>query len=193
MAVCIQNRLVNVHLICNLFQLSLIHILCHSAVLLQRIYDGSYGRSLLADGDINTLYALTLLVDDGVDGNCGLTCLSVADNQLTLSASDRNHGIDCLDSGLKRGIYGFTGNNAACHTLDFAVGIRLHGSLAIDRLTQRIYNTSQQRIARRNLNYMSCCPDLITLTDAARTKQYSTYVVLLQICLLYTSGCIQSA
>ena len=28
---------------------------------------------------------------------------------------------------------------------------------------------------------MSCCPDLITLTDAARTKQYSTYVVLLQI------------
>ena len=60
-------------------------------------------------------------------------------------------------------------------------GIRLHGSLAIDRLTQRIYNTSQQRIARRNLNYMSCCPDLITLTDAARTKQYSTYVVLLQI------------
>ena len=28
---------------------------------------------------------------------------------------------------------------------------------------------------------MSCCPDLITLTDAARAKQYSTYVVLLQI------------
>ena len=42
----------------------------------------------------------SLLVDDRIDRNRCLTGLSVTDDQLTLSTSDRHHGIDCLDTGL---------------------------------------------------------------------------------------------
>ena len=52
----------------------------HSAVLLKSLNNGSNRRSLLADGHIDTVNALAPLVDDGIDGNRRLTCLTVADN-----------------------------------------------------------------------------------------------------------------
>ena len=71
------------------------------------IYDRCYRRTFLADSYVDTVYGVACLVvgtlvDDGIDGNCGLTRLTVADNQLTLPAADRNHGIDSLQTGLQR-------------------------------------------------------------------------------------------
>jgi hypothetical protein len=59
-------------------------------------------RVLLADGDVDALHALTLLVEDRVDGDGGLARLAVADDQLALAAADRRHGVDGLDAGLQR-------------------------------------------------------------------------------------------
>ena len=58
------------------------------------------GRCFLTDGNVDTVNALTLLVDDGIDRDGGLTGLTVTDDQLSLSAADRNHGVNCLDTGL---------------------------------------------------------------------------------------------
>ena len=73
----------------------------HSTVLLQSLNKSSYGRCLLTDGNINTINWFsclkeTLLVDNGINGNSGLTRLTVTNNQLTLSTTNRNHGVDSL-------------------------------------------------------------------------------------------------
>ncbi len=46
-------------------------------------------RALLADRDVDAGDVPALLVDNGVDRNGGLSGLTVADDQLTLSAADR--------------------------------------------------------------------------------------------------------
>lgn len=41
-----------------------------------------------------------LLVDDGVDGDGGLAGLTIADDQLTLTTTNRHQGVHGLDAGL---------------------------------------------------------------------------------------------
>ncbi len=72
------------------------------AVLSEGLADVGNRGGLLADGDIDADHALAALVDDGVDGNSGLTGLAVADDELTLTAADRHHGVDSQDAGLHR-------------------------------------------------------------------------------------------
>ena len=93
---------------------------CHCAVLCQSLHDICYGRCLLTDCNVNTVYALPLLIDDRIDRDCCLTGLSVADDQLTLSSSDRNHGVNRLDTRLKRCVNRLTGDNARCDSLDLS-------------------------------------------------------------------------
>ena len=78
--------------------------------------------------------ALALLVDNGINGDRSLTSLTVTDDQLTLATADRDHGIDCLNTGLKRGIYGFSLDNAVSDTLDPAEMIGLDRAFAVDWL-----------------------------------------------------------
>ena len=78
------------------------HGVIHRAVLRERLGHLCNGRALLADGDIDTDNVLALLVDDGVEADRGLAGLAVADDQLTLAAADRDHGVDRLDAGLER-------------------------------------------------------------------------------------------
>src|SRR6478735_11169664 len=73
----------------------------HGAVLGQRADGLRDRRRLLADGDVDALHALTLLVQDRVDGDGGLAGLAVADDQLALAPTDRRHRVDGLDAGLE--------------------------------------------------------------------------------------------
>ena len=57
------------------------------------------------------------MIDDRIDGDCGLTGLAVADDQFSLTASDWDHGVDGLDAGLQRLMNRLTLNNA--RSLDF--------------------------------------------------------------------------
>ena len=60
------------------------------------------GGPLLTDGDIDTLHVAALLVDDRIDDNGGFAGLAVADDEFALPATDRNHGINGLQTGLDR-------------------------------------------------------------------------------------------
>ncbi len=66
----------------------------HRAVLLQRIYRLGHRGRLLSDGHIDADDVLPLLVDDRIDGDGRLSRLTVSDDQLTLSPSDGEHGVD---------------------------------------------------------------------------------------------------
>src|SRR5207253_10159200 len=58
-------------------------------------------RAFLPDAAINANYVAAFLIDDGVENDGGLAGLAVADDQLALSAADRNHAVDRLDAGLR--------------------------------------------------------------------------------------------
>src|SRR6185312_1340954 len=90
------------------------------AMLGQAIHDAGDGRLLLTDGDVEAVNALALLVDDRVDRDDGLARLTVADDQLALTAADRNHRVDGHDAGLQRLGHGLTLHDAGRLDLDAA-------------------------------------------------------------------------
>lgn len=51
---------------------------------------------------IKEIITLGLLVDDGVDADGGLSCLTISDNQLTLPTTNRDKGVHGLQAGLVR-------------------------------------------------------------------------------------------
>src|SRR3546814_9976886 len=69
-------------------------------------HDLSNGGALLADGNIDAVKLLALivaligglLVDEGVDGDGGLAGLAVADDQLALTAADGNQRVNGLEA-----------------------------------------------------------------------------------------------
>ncbi len=73
-----------------------------AGVMLVEIVDHTRdGRASLADGAVNAQHALVALVDDRVQGDCRLASLSVAKDQLALSATDGNQGVHDFDAGLQ--------------------------------------------------------------------------------------------
>ena len=119
-------------------------------MLLQVLHQSSHSRSLLSDGYINTVDRFsclveTLLIDDGVNSNSCFARLSVTDNQLTLSASDGNHRVHRLDTGLQGLLHRLTVN----HTRSLSVERHFEGvgevniPLTVDCLSQWIDDTAQ--------------------------------------------------
>ena len=123
----------------------------HRAVGSERLCDLCNGRTLLTDCYIDTNNAGALLIDDGVQTDRGLAGLTVTDDQLTLTAADRDHGVDRLDTGLERHINGCALDDARCGHFDRTALLGLDGALAVDRLAECVYNTSQHGFADRDL------------------------------------------
>ena len=88
----------------------------HGAVFGEIFYKSSHSGTLLADGNVNTDDIFALLVDDRIRSNGGFTGLTVTDDQLTLTAADRDHGVDRFDPGLERFVNGapFTDTGKMC-------------------------------------------------------------------------------
>src|SRR5690606_18998430 len=102
------------------------------------------GRLLLTHGHVDAADAAVLLVDDGVDGQGGLTDLTVTDDQLALATADRDHGVDRLVAGLYRLVYRLTPDHARSHFLDSVGGLGIDRTLAVDRIAQGIDHATQQ-------------------------------------------------
>ncbi len=71
-------------------------------MLAKDLHDLGDRRLLLADRHIDADDVLTFLIDDRIDRHRGLAGLAVADDQFALAATDRNHRVDRLESGLER-------------------------------------------------------------------------------------------
>src|SRR3546814_12684808 len=65
-------------------------------VFFELAHDVGDRAGLLADRDVDALHARRLLVDDRVDRQRGLAGLTIADDQLALTAADRHHRVDGL-------------------------------------------------------------------------------------------------
>ena len=160
----------------------------HRTVFTQCVYDGCYRRAFLTDGYVDTVHRVArfivgTLVYDSIDGNRSLTRLAVADNQLTLSATDRNHGVYRLQSRLQRLVHRLTVDYPRSfpfqwHIIQFAT----NQPLAVERFAQRVDHTSQHV-----LSYTDGGDTFGTLHDESlfdlvrRTQQHSTHVVLFEV------------
>ena len=119
-------------------------------MLLQCRNEGCNGTGLLTDSYINTIHGLTslvetLLIDNGINGDGSLTCLTVANDQLTLSTTDRNHRVDGLQSSLQRLLNGLAVDNTRGLTIQRHLEClgEIDITLTVDSLTQRIDNATE--------------------------------------------------
>ena len=74
---------------------------------LQSLHQGCYSRGFLTNGYIDAIDRLTslketLLINNSIDCDGGLTRLTVTDNQLTLSTTNGNHRVNSFQASLQR-------------------------------------------------------------------------------------------
>jgi hypothetical protein len=148
----------------------------HGVVLLEGLDKLGNGGSLLTDGDVDAVKLLLLvgtlvpplLVEHSVEGNGGLSGLTVTDNQLTLTTSDGNHGIDGLEASLDGLVDGLTGQDTGGLELSTAALGGLEGTLSIDGVTESVYDTSKEGLADGDI-------DLLLLVWRSSCSQILTY------------------
>ncbi len=141
----------------------IVHSACHGQI----VDDLSNSRTLLTDGNIDTDDILALLVQDGICCDGGLTGLTVADDQLTLAASDRDHGVDSFDTGLKGNINRLAVDDAGSRRFDGTETVVCDGALTIDGFAQCVDDTANQGIANGNGNDTTGTLDGVAFLDAA--------------------------
>ena len=124
-------------------------------------------RALLADGDVDALHALTLLVQDRVDADRGLAGLAVADDELALTATDRRHRVDGLDAGLQRLVHRLAAGDAGrldLHAAGLDVGER---ALAVDGLAEGVDDPAEHAVADGHREDAAGGLDRLALLDVA--------------------------
>ena len=157
-------------------------------MLAQRIHDAGHGGTFLSDGHIDAVYRVSgfiiaALVDDRINGNSRLARLAVTDNQLTLSAADRNHRIHGLQTGLQRLVHGLTIDNARSLAVQRHLAqLATDETLTVQRHSQRIDDTSQHAFTHHNGgNTLGTLHRKSFLDFIRRSQQYGTDIVFLKI------------
>ena len=114
----------------------------HGAGLFEGLLHRCDGGALLADGDVDAAdlllriagFPVTLLVDDRIDCDSGLTGLAVADDELALATADRRHCVDGLQAGGHRLINRMTMHNVRCLGLENTTAFGLDFAKTVNRV-----------------------------------------------------------
>ncbi len=136
------------------------HRIFQRPVFFQHLDKLGNGGALLADGDIDAIelgllirpLIDRLLVEDGVKRHRRLARLAVADDQLALSAPDRDERVNGLEAGLHRLMNGAAGNDPGRLDVNALALAGDNRSLAIDRIAERVNHAAKQPLADRHVN-----------------------------------------
>ena len=134
-------------------------------MLLELLVHGGDGRLLLADGHVEAVHALALLVDDRVDRDGGLAGAAVADDQLALAAADRDHRIDGLQAGRQGLLHRLTRGHAGRLQLDVAGHGRGHRAVAVQRLAHGVEHAADDAVADGHRGDGAGALDLVAFLD----------------------------
>ena len=151
----------------------------HRAGLLEGRADRRDRRALLADGDVDAADLLRrvagrpgfLLVDDRVGDDRRLAGLAVTDDELTLAAADRRHGVDGLDAGLQRLLDRLALDHGGRLQLEGAAAGGLDLAAAVDRVAQRVDDAAEVAVADGHGEHLAGAADLLALLDAGEVTQ----------------------
>ena len=151
-------------------------------MLFQIFHNLSHGRFFLPDSNIDAFNSGVFLSDDGVNANCRLAYLAVADNEFALSAANGRHSVNSLQSCVHWLINGLTFNNSGSNHFNTTVFIGLNRSLAVKRCAGRINYTSQQSFANRHLRDLTGSLYDVAFFDMSNfTQNRNTDIVCFQI------------
>ena len=126
------------------------------ALLLESVDYRRNSRSLLTYRHINTIYRFTsqirlTLIDDRINCDGCLSGLTITDDELTLTAADRNHRINRFQTCLQRFVHRLTEDHS--RSLSFQRHLDKFSSyhtLAVKRFTKRIHHASDHGLAHIN-------------------------------------------
>jgi len=162
----------------------------HGIVLLKGLDELSDGRTLLTDGNVDTVELLgliragvpALLVEDGIKSDGSLSSLTITDDKLTLATSDRDHGVNGLETGLDGLADGLAGENTRSLDLSAAALLGVERALSVNGVTETIDNTAEELDTDGNVDNFTGTLDGLTLLDETiGTEQHSTDLAGLQV------------
>ncbi len=121
-------------------------------------------RVLLADGDVDAIersmvlqpaffasFVQTRLANDRVDRDRRFSRGAIADDQLTLTAADRNHRVDRHDPGLDRLADAFSFDHTRRNFFERISRFRFDRAFAVERLAEGVDDAAEQRFTDRDL------------------------------------------
>jgi len=158
--------------------------------LLQNVDKLRDGGLLLADSDVDavellgliTLVVESLLVQDGVESDGGLTSLSITDDQLSLASADWDEGVDGLESGLHWLVDGLSGDDAWGFDVDSSSLFGVDWALAVDGVTEWVDNSAEELWADWHIDDGAGSSDDVALLDLSIVTEHDdTDVVWLQV------------
>lgn len=134
----------------------------HGVVLLKCLDQLSHSRSLLSDGNVDTVELLGLivgvippfLVKNSIESNSRLSGLTIADDQLTLTTSNRNHSVNGFETGLDWLVDRVTRENARSLKLSSIFLLCFNFTLPIDRISKCVDDTTEDLRTNGNINLL---------------------------------------
>ena len=119
-------------------------------------------RTLLSDGDVDAVEFLllvggiveTLLIDDGIDGHGCFACLTIADDQFTLTTANRDQTVDGFHARLHRLAHGNTRDDTGCLDADTSALLRVQWTLEETIVRRVLFRSSDHLLCHR-----SGCPE----------------------------------
>lgn len=143
----------------------------HGIILLKGLNELRDGRTLLSDGDVHAVQlgllvvaiVPLLLVQDGVDGDSSLAGLTITDDELTLTTTDGNHGVDGLETSQHGLRHGLTGQDTGGLDLGTTTLGGLDGALAIDGVAEGVDDTAEHLGTDGDVDDVSSALDRVAL------------------------------
>ena len=122
------------------------------------------------------------MVDDRIDGHGGLASLTVTDDQFTLSTTHRHHRIDRLQTGLHRLRHALARDHTRGNLFQHIGQLGVDRTLAIDRLAERVHDTSQQLRTHGNGQNSASRLDCVAFPDVlVASKDHCADRIALQV------------
>ncbi len=137
----------------------------HRAVFAELFDRAGHGRFLLPNRHVKALHARIALVDDRVDGDCCLTCLTVTNDQFALATANRGHRVDGLDAGLQRLMHGLAFRHTGGDHFDRAALVGHNRAFAVERIPQRIDHAAQEFVTHGHAQQGSGAANFFTFVD----------------------------
>lgn len=119
----------------------------------------------------------------------------VADDQLPLSPSDGEHGIDGEQARLHRRVYRLAVNDAGGRGLNEQIALRRNVALPVNGHTQRVHHPAQKAVPYRDTGGLTCAADdAAGFNGLTAAEQDAAYTIRPQILYhaLHTGGKLQN-
>mmetsp|Transcript_34393 Transcript_34393/g.111927 ORF Transcript_34393/g.111927 Transcript_34393/m.111927 type:complete len:322 (+) Transcript_34393:990-1955(+) len=161
-----------------------------AVVLTQDFEELCHSGTLLADGNVEAIQVVLLirriidglLVEDRVDGNGSLACLTITDNELSLTTANRDQAVHSLQARGHGLVHALPRDDARRLELDTPPRLGQDGALAVNRHAEGIDHASEQLGADGHVHDGAGALNAVALHDGAIVSEHDdTDVVRLQV------------